>query len=133
MCVILNERKAAHFIGSLNTFPPKTWPKITTTMCFDLKYAEQSLSPFPSSRAKLPPAEHLNCIVMGKKYTGEEALRAGIVSHVCPATEIMDAAMKMAESAAKENYDGPALTMLKHNLYNGEHTTLCGPLLYSKL
>ena len=68
---------------------------------------------------------------MGKKYTGKEALRAGIVSHACPGTEVMDAAMKMAERAVMDNYDGPALTMLKINLYEGEHTTLCGPLLYS--
>lgn len=68
---------------------------------------------------------------MGKKYTGEEALRAGIVSHVCPSTEVMDAAMKMAKTTAKENYDGNALSMLKHNLYEGEFTALHGPLTYS--
>ena len=70
---------------------------------------------------------------MGKKYTGEAALSAGIVSHACPGTEVMDVAMKMAESVAKENYDGPALAMLKFNLYEGEHTLLSGPLHYAKL
>ena len=68
---------------------------------------------------------------MGKKYTGEEALAAGIVSHACLGTEVMDVAMKMAEKAAKENYGSEALAMIKLNLYEGEYKTLCGPLLYS--
>ena len=84
-------------------------------------------------RKRLPASEHVSCLVLGKKYTGEEALNAGIVHRICSDAELMNTALALANettSQGKEEYDNSMLHALKHDLYRDLCKKLNEPAVY---
>ena len=72
-------------------------------------------------RAKLPVSAHIPCILLGKRHTGEEALKAGIAHRMSSSAELMKTALTLARETAnhgKEPYNRAMLAELKHDLYS---------------
>ena len=75
---------------------------------------------FAACSSKLPSKEHVPCILLGIKYTGEEALTAGIVHKTASNAELMDTTLALFRektSHFKEDIDRHTMSLLKHNLY----------------
>lgn len=68
-------------------------------------------------RARLPQREHRAAVVCGKKYTGEEAERAGIVNELSPPEELRSAAIQAAGRLAGRGLDRNTVSTLKYDLY----------------
>ena len=75
-------------------------------------------------RAKIPQSEHINCIVMGKRYTAKQALEANIVHYSCHGNELMSKAMELSRQLIKQDYIPEAVQQLKFDLYHKEHQSL---------
>ncbi len=75
-------------------------------------------------RAKIPQSEHMNCIVMGKRYTAKQALEAKIIHYSCKGNELMNKAMELSRQFIKQEYDSEALQQLKFDLYHREYRSL---------
>lgn len=60
---------------------------------------------------------HIDSIVMGKRYTAEEAERVGIINTTCPGDEVLDTALKLAETGSQQNYDRTTMSQIKNDLY----------------
>ena len=70
--------------------------------------------------SKLPSKEHVPCILLGTKYTGEEALTAGIVHKTASNAELMNTTLALFRektSHLKEDLDRHTMSLLKHNLH----------------
>ena len=79
-------------------------------------------------------SEHVSCFILGKKYTGGEALKAGIVDQISSSDELMTTALTLAEentSHGKEEYDNAMLHSLKRDLYLDLYKNLNEPAVYS--
>uniref|UniRef100_A0A1X7VG08 Uncharacterized protein n=2 Tax=Amphimedon queenslandica TaxID=400682 RepID=A0A1X7VG08_AMPQE len=85
-------------------------------------------------KAKLPQSEQVASVLMGRRYTGQEALDAGIIQGVMPGPQLLLSALKRGEEAAKENFDRSTLGELKNALYFSTVKALTEPnTYYSKL
>ena len=84
---------------------------------------------FPQ-RAKLPPSEYVPSVLMGRRYTGAEALDAKIIQAVIPGPELLQFAIKKGAEVAKENFDRQTLEELKNALYFSTVKALCEPNSY---
>lgn len=70
-------------------------------------------------------------MVLGKRYSGEEAERAGIVNEVCPPDELRDTAIATAcKLAGSEGLDRRTLSTLKYDLYRDVILALSEPPRY---
>ena len=84
---------------------------------------EHNISYLPSilhCRTKLPSTEHDSCIVYGRKYTGDEALKAGIVHRTADNTLLMDTALELAEEISQfgnEEHNNQTVSEFKKDLY----------------
>ena len=79
-------------------------------------------------------SEHVSSLILGKKYTGEEALKAGIVDKISSSDDLMSIALTLAEentSHGKEEYDNGMLHSLKRDLYFDLYKKLNEPAVYS--
>ena len=75
---------------------------------------------FTCCSTKIPTKEHVHCILLGKKYTGEEALNAGIVHRISSNPQLMSTTLSLAKevtSHVKEELDRDTLSRLKQDLY----------------
>ena len=68
--------------------------------------------------------------MLGKKYTGEEALKTGIVHRTSSNTELMDTALTLTTSHGKEEYDNSMLAQLKYDLFVDLYKALNEPAVY---
>lgn len=76
-------------------------------------------------RAKIPLSEHLDCIVMGKRYTAVEALEAKIVHQTGRGIDqVIDKAIELSKTLVKEKFNPEALKNLKMDLYEKEYISL---------
>ena len=88
-----------------------------------LKYVSISLH-----RALLPQSELRYSVVLGRRYTGEEARAAGIVDEVCPLAQLKSVAMAAAvRLAGKDGLDRKTLSAIKHDLYRDVVRVLSEP------
>ena len=56
--------------------------------------------------------------VMGKRYTGPEALKAGIVQSIAPASELLSVATRQAQKALSQGaYNRTSLKNMKESVY----------------
>ena len=88
------------------------------------------LSFFFPQRAKLPPSEYVPSVLMGRRYTGAEALDARIIQAVIPGPELLQFAINKGAEVAKENFDRQTLEELKNALYFSTVKALCEPNSY---
>ena len=74
-------------------------------------------------------------MVLGKRYSGEDAQAAGIVDEVCPLAELRDTAIAAAgKLAGREGLDRRTLVALKRDLYRDVLRALTEPnRMYSLL
>ena len=78
--------------------------------------------------------EHKLAIVLGKRYTGEEAKAAGIVNEVSSPEELKDSAIAAANKLAGDGLDRKTLATLKYDLYRDVYRALNEPVrFYSML
>ena len=71
-------------------------------------------------RAKIPPSHQVSSLLLGRKYTGEEAFAAGIVHKTSSNADLLSTALTLAQettSHGKEPYDRTMLAELKRELY----------------
>ena len=54
---------------------------------------------------------------MGKRFTGKQAMEAGIVHAVCPGSDLLNKALELSEKLIKEKYNPESLQQLKKDLY----------------
>ena len=79
-------------------------------------------------------SEHVSSLILGKKYTAEEALKAGIVDKISSSDDLINTALTLAEentSHGKEEYDNDMLHSLKRDLYLDLYKKLNEPAVYS--
>ena len=81
-------------------------------------------------RARLPQREHRAAVVLGKRYTGEEAERVGIVDQVCPPDELGSAAITAAGRLAGQGLDRMTVSALKYDLYRDIAVAMSEPPRY---
>ena len=87
-----------------------------------------------SFRAHLPVTEHKNAIILGKRYTGEEAKMARIVNEVSSLEELKDSAIAAANRLAGDGLDRKTLATIKRDLYRDVYQALNEPVrFYSKM
>lgn len=86
-------------------------------------------------RARLPQSQHHAAIVLGTKYTAEEALEARIINEVCPIDDLQHRAMAAGKRlSGKDGLDRTTLIALKRDLYRDACIALQGvPKYYSNL
>ena len=86
-------------------------------------------------RAILPQRELRPSLVLGKRYTGEEARAAGIVDEACAQPQLKKTALAAAvRLAGGDGLDRRTLTVLKRDLYRDAVRALTEPLrMYSLL
>ena len=74
-------------------------------------------------------------LVLGKRYSGVEAHKAGLVDELCSPTELRDTAITAAcRLVGSEGLDRRTLTVLKRDLYRDVVQALIEPpRLYSRL
>ena len=86
-------------------------------------------------RAILPLREQRASLVLGKRYSGEDAQAAGIVDEVCPLAELRDTAIAAAgKLAGRDGLDRRTLVALKRDLYRDVVRALAEPnRMYSLL
>jgi enoyl-CoA hydratase/carnithine racemase len=69
------------------------------------------------TKSLLPQQEVRRSVVLGQRYTGEEAKAAGIVDEVCPLAELRDTAITAAVRLAGQGLDRRTLSTLKYDLH----------------
>ena len=80
-------------------------------------------------RSRLPHAEQHQALVLGKRYTAEEALSAKIVNEVCPVEELKVKAIEAGiRLSGKEGLDRHVLSTIKYDLYVNTYKSLMEPL-----
>ena len=72
-------------------------------------------------RARLPPNTYTDCILIGKRYTGQEGQAAGIIHEVLDGDKLMERAIELGEEIGRANLDRDTLSQLKNGL---NHTAL---------
>ena len=77
--------------------------------------------------------EHKLAIVLGKRYTAEEAKTAGIVNEVSSLKELKDSAVAAANRLAGDGLDRKTLATLKHDLYRDVYRALNEPVRFYSL
>ena len=98
-----------------------------------------SLSLFPRplflSRARLPQPQYHSAIILGTKYTAEEALAAQIINEVCPMDQLLDRAIAAGQRLSGEDgLDRRTLTAIKRDTYRDACKALQEPTrFYSNL
>lgn len=93
--------------------------------------------PFPITpyRARLPQSALHEAVVLGRRYTAEEAKEAKIVNEVCSISKLEETALTAAgRLAGKDGLDRRTLATIKHDLYRNAYASLNEPVrLYSRL
>ena len=86
-------------------------------------------------RARLPQAELHHAMVLGKRYTAEEAKAVGIVNDVSPLNQLESRAIAAGNRLAGEDgLDRKTLAAIKHDLYRDVYRILMDPVrFYSQL
>ena len=67
-------------------------------------------------RGRLPPSQYTDSILIGKRYTADEAYKTGIVHTVCPEDIVLSTAIEQGLHVSKENLDRDTLAQLKNGL-----------------
>jgi enoyl-CoA hydratase/carnithine racemase len=75
--------------------------------------------------ARLDPAVAHRAMVTAHRFTGEDALAAGIVAELAPEDEVLDRAVAHAEALAGKPRD--SLGEIKRGMYAGAIATLAAP------
>ena len=89
---------------------------------------------FSSVRATLPQKELVQCLVLGRRYTGPEAEAVGIVNESCPLPALRERAIAAASRLAGDGLDRKTLHTLKKDLYRNVYQMQMEPLkFYSML
>ena len=86
-------------------------------------------------RSRIPhPAQH-EAIVLGKRYTAEEALSCKIVQEICPVEQLREKAIAAGlRRAGEDGLDRKVLSTIKKNLYSDAYGSLREPMkFYSHL
>ena len=86
-------------------------------------------------RAILPQRELHASMVLGRRYTGDQAKAAGIVEETCPISQLQRVALAAAERlAGRDGLDRRTLSVLKQDLYRDAVKALSEPMrVYSLL
>lgn len=89
----------------------------------------------PPHRSRLPLSQQHQALVLGRRYTAEEALEAKIISKVCPVEELRETAVKTGlQLAGKDGLNRGVLSAIKHDMYKDTYTALMEPVrFYSNL
>jgi enoyl-CoA hydratase/carnithine racemase len=82
------------------------------------------------AKARLPQREHRLAVVLGKRYSGEEAEKAGIVDELSPPDELRAAAIAAAGRLAGQGLDRRSLSTLKYDLYRDIAVAMAEPPRY---
>lgn len=100
--------------------------------CLSYSFLTSSTSP---SRALLPQQQLRFSVVLGKRYSGDEAKASGIVDDVSPLHKLKTTSIAAATKlAGKDGLDRRTLTTLKHDLYRNVVQALREPVrMYSLL
>lgn len=78
-------------------------------------------------QARLSKATAHEAMITGRRYTGEEALAAGIVQKLAPEAEVLAEATAWASQLAAKN-NGRAVGVIRRGMYPGTIAALRGPL-----
>ncbi len=87
-------------------------------------------------RARIPQSEHIRCIVLGQRYTAEQAKAAGIVQELSSPEKLMESAIAAAHRLAGSDppLDRKTLSALKDDLHHDVCRALSEPArFYSHL
>ena len=78
------------------------------------------------ARARLPQPTLHRAVVLGQRYTADDAIEAKLVDEVCPLPDLEERALQAAyDLAGKEpGLDRKILAVIKHGLYRDAYTTL---------
>ncbi len=87
------------------------------------------------SRARVPHAQQHQALVLGKRYTCEEALATGMINEVCSMEQLRDRAITAGKRlAGKDGLNPITLSGVKKDLYRDTYVTLMEPVrMFSKL
>ncbi len=86
------------------------------------------------NRAKLPESQHVDAIVMGKRYSGLETKDAGIVHQILSESELLDRAIAIGEELASKEYNDATFCQIKSDFYHFVSKDLIsGPINFSEL
>ena len=74
-------------------------------------------------------------VVLGRKYTAEEAKEAKIIDEVCSMSKLISTAVEAAKRlAGKEGFDRKTISAIKHDFYRDAYIVLNEPVrFYSRL
>ncbi len=91
--------------------------------------------PFSFLRSKVPHSAQHEAIVLGKRYTAEEALSSKVVQETCPMEQLKEKAIAAGlRLAGKDGLDRKVLSTIKKDLYHDAYKSLMEPLnFYSSL
>ncbi len=86
-------------------------------------------------RARLPQPQLHAILILGTRYTAQEALTAGIVNEISPVSQLLERAMKAGHRlAGKNGLDRTTLVSLKKDTYRDTCIALNEPTrFYAKL
>ena len=88
----------------------------------------------PIPRTQIPVPEYHQTLLLGKRYTAEEAKTAGIINEVSSLEELKDSAIAAANRLAGDGLDRKTLATLKHDLHRDVYRALNEPVrFYSHL
>lgn len=86
------------------------------------------------AKVRIPKDEHTRAIVLGHKYTAEEAKLAGLIKDCCPLEELEVRAKALALVMSSGKPDRQTMSVIKTDLYHDVYTTLMQPIRnYSRL
>ena len=87
------------------------------------------------SRARFPQQALHEAVVLGRRYTAEEAKESRIVEEVCPVSKLEERAVAAANKlAGKEGLNRGTLSAIKQDLYRDTLASLNEPMrFYSRL
>lgn len=83
----------------------------------------------------MPHSAQHEAIVLGRRYTAEEALASKMVQEICPVEQLKETAIAAGlRLAGKEGLDRKVLSTIKQDLYRDAYKSLSGPIsFYSNL
>ena len=84
------------------------------------------------------PVETQDQVILARRFTGEEAMAAGLVHQVCPtASHLMDTALSAAATLTggrpHQQLHRHTLSTIKHHLNSDTYTALSNGISYSQL
>ena len=87
------------------------------------------------SRSRFPQQALHEAVVLGRRYTAEEAKESKMVDEVCPMSQLEERALAAADRlAGKEGLDRTTLATIKRDLYRDTLAALNEPVrFYSRL